>query len=145
MKIKKVNRYWCDHCNKAGLQSRAMVTHEKHCTMNPARECRVCKLLADGRDYDFEQKTLAELLALLPDATAYNANEGWDHHQKLSDALTACFPEFRKAAGDCPACMMAALRQAKIPVPMAEGFDFKAEMKSIFDGMNEDRHQGGYY
>jgi len=38
-KIRKV--YYCEFCRKHGL--RMISTHEKHCTLNPKRECRVCE------------------------------------------------------------------------------------------------------
>lgn len=38
VKIKKV--YYCDFCKKRSLRSLAQ--HEKHCTGNPDRECRLC-------------------------------------------------------------------------------------------------------
>ena len=39
-KIKKV--YYCDFCGKHRLTSNSMLLHEKHCTLNPNRVCRVC-------------------------------------------------------------------------------------------------------
>uniref|UniRef100_A0A6M3Y154 Uncharacterized protein n=1 Tax=viral metagenome TaxID=1070528 RepID=A0A6M3Y154_9ZZZZ len=87
---------------------------------------------------------------MLPDSVAFheaadNYNR-WDEDSpyfqiadKLQDATAAALPALRKAAGDCPACIMAALRQAKIPVPMAEKFNFTAEMKNIWDGINESK------
>lgn len=151
MRTKKVNRYWCDYCNKAGLQSRSMAIHEKHCTMNPARACRVCHLL-EGSDGDTDEKQpLAELIKMLPDSGPYHSaiqlgayDPEYEAHNALAYALTAVFPAFRIAAGNCPACMMAALRLAKIPVPMAELFDFKAEMQSIFSDMNDARNAEGF-
>lgn len=66
MRTKMVKRHWCDFCNKAGLSASAMARHEKHCTMNPNRACRVCGMVADGRDSDFVPQTVAQLSALLP-------------------------------------------------------------------------------
>lgn len=139
MRTKKVNRYWCDHCNKAGLQAGAMRKHEKHCTMNPARSCRVCVLIEDGLDSDTYEakKPLADLIAMLPDSTRYHASEyDWenciDPHRDLMLEVEAVLPALRVAAGNCPACMLAALRLRKIPVDMAEGFDFKTEMQAVF-------------
>lgn len=138
MKTKLVKRHWCDYCNKAGLQARAMAMHEKHCTLNQARACRVCALIAMNRtDEEVEaQRPLADLIAMLPDPAAYNSSfagcEFNDAHSILADALKAILPAFRLAAAGCPACMMAALRQKKIPVPMVDGFDFKSEMSTIF-------------
>jgi hypothetical protein len=154
MRMKKVNRYWCDFCNKAGLSSHSMIKHEKHCTMNLVRECRVCALMADGLDYDdFEaKKPLADLIAMLPDSTDYNrpiVNQDWggynDRQAALQSATIAILPTLRKHAANCPACIMAALRLAKIPVGMAEGFDFKSEMRSILDDWNEAQRENMNY
>jgi len=41
MKIIKKNVYYCDFCKKKGLRS--LKVHEKHCTANPDRECRLCE------------------------------------------------------------------------------------------------------
>lgn len=149
MKSKTVTRYNCDFCNKRGFSSPHMAKHEKHCTLNPARECRMCSLLSDTRHYDFEHKPLAELIAMLPDSSAYNAVKTLfldREHERLTEALKLALPVFRIAAGGCPVCMMAALRQAKIPVPMAEGFDFSAEMKALWGGINQAKAaQESYY
>ena len=51
--------------------------------------------------------------------------------------LKAAIPKLREAAGECPACMMAALRQKKIPVPMAEDFSFTEMMKEIWADIND--------
>lgn len=40
MKVVKKNVYYCDFCKKKGLRS--LKTHEKHCTGNPDRVCRLC-------------------------------------------------------------------------------------------------------
>jgi len=40
MHAKKKYVYYCDFCNKKSLRS--LKIHEKHCTANPDRECRLC-------------------------------------------------------------------------------------------------------
>lgn len=40
MRIVKRNVYYCDFCKKRGLRS--LKVHEKHCTANPDRVCRLC-------------------------------------------------------------------------------------------------------
>lgn len=140
MRTKKVSRYWCDFCNKAGLRADAMQKHEKHCTMNPNRECRVCAHINGGGGSDPER--LAGLVKLLPTAVEY-AHDGvgrpTPEYVAFCEAIQAAIPALREAADGCPACMMAALRQAKIPVPMAESFNFKTEMESIWRNVNLER------
>jgi hypothetical protein len=148
MKSTKVTRYNCDFCNKRGFSAPHMAKHEKHCTLNPNRECRVCNLLINCRDSDFQSKPLAELIAILPDSAPFNAVTDLDinrEHEKLTAAVIEAIPALRKAAGDCPACMMAALRLARIPVPMAENFDFKKEMDSFMEDLRAERDQSYYY
>ncbi len=40
MIVRKKNVYYCEYCKKKSLRS--LKTHEKHCTANPDRECRLC-------------------------------------------------------------------------------------------------------
>lgn len=129
MRSKKVTRHWCDHCNKGSLQKHSMAVHERHCTMNPARACRVCGIL--GGPVVSDPEALRALIAILPnDVTP--ASFG-DELNDYVERANAAIPKLREAAGDCPACMLAALRQAKIPAGMVhESFDFSAEMREIF-------------
>lgn len=150
MKTKLVKRYWCEFCNRAGLQERAMVKHEQHCTMNPARTCRVCALISEGTG-DEASAPLADLMTLLPDNVAFTCHDSMGNappaYKAFCANLDAAVPMLRKAANGCPACFMAALRQKGIPVPMVDSFDFKAEMQQIFSDRNEFRQDqgGGYY
>lgn len=138
MRTKTVKRHWCDFCNKAGMQAKVMANHEARCTLNPARSCRVCQLLEGGECED--KKPLADLIAMLPDPTEFLASSCWSErdspYTKLTEEIDAVIPAFRAAAGHCPACMLAAIRQKKIYVSMVSGFDFKGEMQSIFNDIN---------
>ena len=147
MRTKMVKRHWCDFCDKAGLSASAMARHEKHCTMNPNRACRVCGMVADGRDSDFVPQTVAQLSALLPEPITLVDDFGGKRFQDgFEDSVNAAIPTLRAASGDCPACMMAALRQAKIPVPCAApAFDFTTEMKEIWSNINDARESDYAY
>lgn len=127
MTRKPAYRYKCDFCGKCGYSASAMKTHEKHCTANPARECRVCKML------EVEQKPIEDLAA-----AAFRGIK----------ALT-------DEAEGCPACMLAAIR--KIGPPHLPGWpdpgddplmdwSFKAAMKSVWDDINSaNAERDGYY
>lgn len=134
MRSKKVMRYWCDHCNKAGLRAHAMAKHERHCTKNPARACRTCTLINGGNGPDSDE--LRALVAMLPTPVA----QDWDsignpspQFEKFMREVAEVAPRLREAAGGCPACMLAAIRQAGIFVSLVEGFDFKKEMSDVLD------------
>jgi hypothetical protein len=49
--------------------------------------------------------------------------------------------ELREAASGCPACILAALRQAKIPYSESTdlAFDFKVELDKFWQTANEER------
>ena len=146
--MKKVKRwrYYCDYCKKAGGSQGHMEAHEKHCTLNPERSCRVCYLLGD-----LVTKPVSELIALLPDPEEHwneSHNPYQDHtyySSSLKDATHAALPALREATEECPACIMAAIRQAGIPVPMVTNFDFKKEMDSLWPYINDlQADQGGH-
>ena len=42
MIVKKKNVYYCEYCNKHSL-SPSLAIHERHCTANPDRDCRLCE------------------------------------------------------------------------------------------------------
>lgn len=124
-------RHYCDHCKKSGGSAKWMLRHEEGCTKNPNRKCRVCDLLPGE-----EHAPLAELLSTL-------ATEG--------------FQAMRAKAGECPACILAALRQeVAIPDFVDEAhdaefhrgrveFNFKAEMTEIWKEINANRREDGCY
>ena len=131
MRTKKVNLYHCDFCKNRGLSATSMAKHEKHCTMNPNRICRVCKMI------EGVQVPIAELVALLPRLDDYPEANQFELGNKACEAIDAAIPKLRAACSNCPACILAALRQAKISVPLANGFNFTSEMKDVWADINE--------
>jgi hypothetical protein len=141
MRQKRVLRYWCDFCKKAGGSAFHMKNHEKHCTLNPDRECKVCLMINDTS----KPIPMSELLEILPDPSNYNKEYSEEGHRSLYALTLVALPILRDKVNNCPACIMAALRQKKIPVPMVEEFSFKEEMKSIFADINEERRYNYYW
>ena len=107
-------RYYCDYCKKSS--GRSLADHEKHCTMNPARVCRFCKLLGET------QRPLAELFAAIRSVP----REG--------SVLTA----LGNVTGKCPACILAAIRQYPDTLfdESVTMFDYKAASKQALDELN---------
>lgn len=126
-------RYYCDFCKKAGQSGGHMKSHESACTLNPGRVCKMCvKMDHVG------QPAMADLLAVLP----LPPNEmGWDEEEAFKALVEAAMPELRILTNNCPACIMAALRQKKIPVPIVTSFNFKKEIEAIFQGINEEENE----
>lgn len=140
--MKKVNRYYCEFCPKANCSAMSIRKHEASCTLNPNRKCRMCALMEGG---ETSAQPLPVLIALLPDSAAFHTRDvsnftaAYDVEKAFREAVDAAIPALRVAAANCPACIMAALRQSKIPVPMVEGFNFKTESAAVLDQYNANR------
>jgi hypothetical protein len=92
MRVKKVSRYYCDHCKKAGCQRAAMARHERGCIRNPNRVCGFCAAYTTwGGEYQHE-KTLSDLIAVLQ---------------------TSGLEALKESAGNCPGCVFAAIVQSR--------------------------------
>lgn len=81
-------RYYCDHCNKGNGSPSAMRRHERGCTLNPQRECGMCKM--QHEDGGPEPAPSRDELVRIMDTQGFKA---------------MC-----EAANDCPACILSALR-----------------------------------
>ena len=139
MREKTVKRYYCDFCKKAGLSKYHMGRHESHCTLNPKRHCRMCNYVS-GTNADVAE--LCKSLPPFPNDFIFGTDPAY---VKWLAEMPAALLKLREETDNCPACIMAALRQANIPVPAVDGFDFKAESKKIFDEVNEERMQSYHY
>lgn len=119
MQTKVVNRYYCDHCKKSGGRKHRLARHESGCTNNPNRVCRMCKLA------ELEQKPIAELIAVYLDESSdfdYISSDGPMQAEKLE-----------AAAGHCPACILAAIRQSGSVAYCS--FDFKYARDEFFKSL----------
>lgn len=111
-------RYYCDHCKKAGNSGFHIARHERGCTNNPQRECRLHGFIT-GQPAPSMEKLLAAV----------------EHDAKLT--------KLRAVAHNCPACILAALRQSNVMMVDGEGmpffpeFDFKKERDTVFNAYNQ--------
>jgi hypothetical protein len=87
MRTKRVLRYYCDHCSKGGFRRPEMMRHETTCVHNPNRHCSVCE----------GQSDLSELIAIA----------------KQIDPDSMDLKRLEETAYRCPACMLAAIVQAR--------------------------------
>lgn len=145
MKVKKVNRYYCEFCKKSGGHAGAMRKHEKHCTMNPDRECRMCKMI------NMAQPDMKKLLALFPPMEQFeverkavlrdgynSSNIDLDDYPGYTEAVEKAFEQLKEETNGCPACILAVLRQTGtfIGIP----YDFKLESNRFFKEYNDARY-----
>jgi hypothetical protein len=82
-------RYYCDHCNKGSGSPSAMKRHERGCTLNPVRECGMCRLAISVGWMRQPAPPRDDLVAIM------------DEHG---------FAAMCDAADNCPACILAAVR-----------------------------------
>ena len=136
MRTKKVNRYYCDFCKKAGCSGGHIKKHERGCTKNPERICGICKAM------QAPQVPILELMAFLPEPRRSIDDDGCITIH--ADGLEEAVERLRQKTESCPACMMAALRQKGIPVPMAETFHYKSALDDIWKDINEAGACGNY-
>jgi hypothetical protein len=86
-----------------------------------------------------------ELLALIPDREKFKqirktkdsffdeeTYDGFDEEMKVG------LEKLREATDGCPACMLAAIRQKKIPVPVVIGFDYAKELSDFWKNYNRE-------
>lgn len=136
MTFKLVKRYRCDFCTKRTLSAPSMHKHETRCTKNPNRHCSMCVMIGDV------QKPIAELKAVVPQhpesfwSQTYENDTGYDPSSELTIEANQAVISLRKLT-KCPACILAALRQSGVPVWCATDFDFKKEMTSAMDAVND--------
>ena len=136
MRQKKVWRYYCDFCGKGGCSKGHMATHEKHCTMNPNRKCRMHKFTLETEEDSFDPN-MDTLLSILPNPEWIEDEWGGLTLYAFSqEEITKSMDELRERADNCPACILSVLRQKGIDGEMV-GFDFKKEKMEMFSGYND--------
>jgi hypothetical protein len=129
-------RYYCDHCKKAGGSAGHMARHERGCTANPARVCGVCAKAG------LSSKPLLELIQFVRSkATWHPAYEDGPVYGSIDKVAVDAL---RELAGDCPVCMLAALRQSNVYAP-SEAFDMKAELRKVWSEVNDEQYQRESY
>jgi len=95
---------------------------------------------------DNTQAKMETLLSILPDPEMYRKTEtfsGFQIFTGLEEAIEKVIPDLGRLTGDCPTCILAALRQKKIPILPIKCFDYPKECAAFFKDMNEERNN--YY
>ena len=126
-------RYYCDFCKVSKGQKAAMVRHEKGCTANPNRQCGLCDLAGLSHE-------LTELTAFINETC-----EGEDQNDLYGDRVADVLKELEDKAEQCPACTLAAIRQAKVKI--YPNFDFKKKMEAwwIEENAHQAEHKCAHY
>jgi len=138
MKTKKVNRYYCEFCKKANCSASSISTHEKSCTLNPNRFCGMCAKL------DLPQAKMDDLLAILP-KPEIQEDGMWGSSISNIEHVEKSMAELRGLSNNCPACIMATIRQKGFPVPAIESFNFTKECEKLWTDYNNAQFRSSDY
>ena len=129
MKVLLRNRYYCDCCKKSGAAAGAMKRHEAGCTLNPNRVCGMC--VAHG---DLVQAPMSELKAALLEDIAAGTYVSADPYRPDRDVVATTL---RELCGNCPACILAAIRQTGGASGHRIDFDYKKETEAFWSIIND--------
>lgn len=133
-------RYFCNFCKKSGGSSFHMQKHEKECTLNPDRECGMCRIA------DLDSEPLPKLIAIIKKhvKTTEAIVEFGEWMDYIIDSQDALLDELNNATDYCPACILAAIRQADVPVPVISQFDYSEACKEFWSAYNDTKDDYGY-
>lgn len=90
-------------------------------------------------DFTGGGEPLEKLKAMLPQVKI-TEEDRWEGVGDLVNRVNQALPALREAAGRCPACMLAALRQSGIPPYISSSFNFKEESKAVFAEANAEEN-----
>lgn len=142
-KVKKV--YYCGYCGRHRLVKWAIEGHEKHCTLNPNRECRLC-----DRNGGLEKIILKYKLTI--PGEYWTKDEKFGGHfmkgeniEKLNKVATEKLKELRDEVEGCPNCMLTVLRCNKYEMPINFEFDYKKELAEWWKQENEKQENEDEY
>ncbi len=129
MKIKVRNVYYCDFCKKHSL--RPLTEHEKHCTANPNRICRLCgrtnyeKLITKYKDENILPIRKTEEMG----ESYYSGEEAAKFNKKII--------ELYDETDNCPICTLTVIRCTILErYRWLIRWDYKKEMEKYWKEKN---------
>jgi len=136
MKTIKKNVYYCDFCKKKGLSGGAISKHEKHCTGNVNRTCRMC-----GNSHRMNIPELVKELKLRFRVLPENERK-WDEESTAQELIEwhsskITLKEIEDYSEGCPSCTLTIIRGLNILPYEDFGFNYKQEVASWWEMVNE--------
>lgn len=137
MKVIKKNIYYCDYCNKKSLKS--VIVHEKHCTANPSRTCRLC-----GKE------SIKEIIEKYKALFKINYIPNITFGDKSVTVKVEYLKEFtlddirEELEYYCPNCLLAVIRCVGLNRFYFDGkfkFDYKKELQEWWVAVNEEERR----
>lgn len=121
----------CDFCGKRNWSPSHMTKHEKACTMNPNRICRMCDV--DGNLPQPSREALVEAISV---AKVIKHIDEYGHvHCHIENQKEAL--SRLKDITTCPACILTAIRTLGIYASAFELFRYDDEKCEMWSAVNE--------
>ena len=125
IKIRKV--YYCEYCKKHRLMP--LLKHEKHCTSNPDRECKLCGRTESVRSLIAKYKKQCVVIEM---STSDSFNLSGLHVKekpKIQDIIDD--------VNGCPNCILTIIKGLNISYPIELKFDYQRELSEWWNEKNE--------
>ena len=132
MKTKTKTVYYCDYCKKHSLSGGTLAKHEKHCTANPDRICRMC-----GRE---------NIKAIIPKYKIEIKEEWFTEHNsvlgevgvEIDKMVAKKMEELADEVDNCPACILTVIRLNKYIWPIKPDFNYPKAVEEWWEARRED-------
>ena len=128
--LKKV--YYCDFCKKYSLRS--LATHEKHCTGNVNRKCRLCEDI-NINDIPTIVKGYNDRItnsSYNPDNLIFGTKIEWKGEPITLEGLVS-------DVGDCPNCALTVMRCADLYRLHSFEYDYQKHLTQWWADVNEEQ------
>jgi len=137
MRIVKKNVYYCENCGKRSL--RPLIKHEKHCTLNPDRECRLCGRESIKEIIDKYREYFKVIEVKYPAEFEDRIEVRYIKEFILDDIK-------RELEYNCPICLFAIIRCLGLNrywFKKKFDFDYKKELSGWWDAANVEENRWG--
>ena len=129
MKIITKKVYYCDYCNKRYLSKYWCMKHEKHCTANINRECRMC-------DKGGTLNNIADIIETYKATYKIIESDSFDQTVWLTEKpLTWQF--VADAVDGCPMCTLAVIRKLHPNIIAELNYKYKEHIDLWWANHNE--------
>ena len=135
MKVKVKKVYYCDFCKKHSL--RPLIEHEKHCTGNPNRVCRLCGN-TDISSIIPKFKITIPPEFIKKDEFGFSCMDG-ENKAKLDQMVEDKLREIREEVDNCPVCILTVIK-CNMPYDhfISIKFDYKKELEDWWKVKNDE-------
>lgn len=123
MITKNIKMHYCEFCGKKRMRSNAMAQHERHCTANINRQCRMC----EGKtNYKAIIKNISRKHR---DDLVVKRGEHGDYYSMDAQNIVQ---EIKEMCRDCPACTLTVIRHIGNPALYAN-YEYRNHSDEWFD------------